>query len=143
MHTVSMKPPQEGKLHVLFMLERWHQFSKKQVSDTTFQLRTEHRGIETGIMPRGGARQGSGRKGLGKRRMTVYLKPEIAAVLSMVATSYEISMGAAIEKVIDPDFVITPTPQRKGGKVRVFRPWATEPWISLNWISRPTSKPPN
>jgi hypothetical protein len=63
------------------------------------------------IMPRGGARKGSGRKQLGKTRRTIYLNPDIASLAESIATSEKISMGEAIEKIIvDPDFRLLPSP---------------------------------
>jgi hypothetical protein len=62
-------------------------------------------------MPRGGARKGSGRKQLGKRRVTVHLDPDILSLFAGMATFEKISIGAAIEKIItDPNFAILPAP---------------------------------
>jgi len=62
-------------------------------------------------MPRGGARKGSGRKGLGKRRVNVYLAPDILSLVSVMATLEKTSIGAAIEKIIiDPHFEPLPAP---------------------------------
>ena len=62
-------------------------------------------------MPRGGARKGSGRKRLDKRRRTVHLDPDIDSLVSSIAMSEKTSIGTAIEKLIlDPDFAVLPSP---------------------------------
>jgi hypothetical protein len=62
-------------------------------------------------MPRGGARHGSGRKGLGKRRVNIYLHPDILFLFSAIAMLEKTSIGAAIEKIIiDPNFGLLPLP---------------------------------
>jgi hypothetical protein len=74
-------------------------------------------------MPRGGRRKGSGRKRLGKTRMTVHVNPDVADVLGAIAALEQSSKGAVIEKMMHPDSVITPSPHFTGPHYFRHSPW--------------------